>query len=63
MRLNFSPPHDGPPIDPDWYDGAELIRVESRDLGWFSESIRLENLVMERIASSSPEAASPGDDG
>ena len=63
MRLNFSPPHDGPPIDPDWYDGAELIRVESRDLGWFSKSIRLEDLVMERIASSSPEAASPGDDG
>ena len=56
LRLDFSPPHDGPPIDPDWYDGAELIRVESRDLGWFSKSIRLEDLVMERIARSSPEA-------
>ena len=63
MRLDFSPPLDGPPIDPDWYDGAELIRVESRDLGWFSKSIRLENLVMAQIASSSPEAAAPGDDG
>ena len=63
MRLDFSPPLDGPPIDPDWYDGAELIRVESRDLGWFSKPIRLENLVMAQIASSSPEAAAPGDDG
>lgn len=57
MRLNFSPPHDGPPIDPDWHDGAELIRVESRDLGWFSKSIRLEDLVMEGVASSSRETA------
>lgn len=56
MRLDFGPSRDGPPIDPDWYDGAELIRVESRDLGWFSKSIRLEDLVMERIARSSPKA-------
>ena len=35
LRLNFSPPRSGPPIGPDWYDGAELIRVETRDLGWF----------------------------
>ncbi len=56
LRLNFSPPGDGPPIGPDWYDEAELIRVESRDLGWFSKSIRLEDLVMERIAPSTPEA-------
>ena len=63
LRLRFSPPGDGPSIDPDWYDGAELIRVESRDLGWFSKSVRLEDLVMERIASSSSEAVPPGDDG
>ncbi len=56
LRLDFSPPHDGPPFDPNWYDGAELIRVESRDLGWISKSIRLEDLVMERLARSSPEA-------
>ena len=56
LRLNFSPPPNGPPIGPDWYDGAELIRVESRDLGWISRSIRLEDLVMERLARSSPEA-------
>ena len=63
LRLNFSSPHGGPPIGPDWYDGAELIRVETRDLGWFSKSVRLEDLVMERIAGSSPEASAPGVDG
>ena len=63
LRLNFSPPRSGPPIGPDWYDGAELIRVETRDLGWFSKSVRLEDLVMERIARSPPEASAPGVDG
>ena len=63
LRLNFSPSRSGPPIGPDWYDGAELIRVESRDLGWFSKSVRLEDLVMERIAQSPPEAPAPGVDG
>ena len=63
LRLNFSPPRSGPPIGPDWYDGAELIRVETRDLGWFSKSVRLEDLVMERIARSPPEASAPDVDG
>ena len=63
LRLRFSPPRSGPPIGPDWYDGAELIRVETRALGWFSKSVRLEDLVMERIARSSPEAPAPGADG
>jgi hypothetical protein len=61
LRLHFSPPRGGPSIGPDWYEGAELIRVETRDLGWFSKSIRLEDFVMERIAQSSPEP--PGADG
>ena len=63
LRLNFSPPDDVPSIDRGWYDEAELVRIESRDLGWFSKSIRLENLVMERIARSSPEVPPPGGDG
>ena len=62
LRLQFSTPRSGPPIGPDWYEGAELIRVETHDLGWFSKSIRLENLVMERIARSYPEAPAPGAD-
>ena len=63
LTLRFRPPRNGPPIGPDWYDGAELIRVETRDLGWFSKSVRLEDLVMERIAQTSPEAQAPGVDG
>ena len=63
VEAQFQSASYGPPIDPDWYDEAELIRVESRDLGWFSKSIRLENLVMERIARSSPEVPPPGGDG
>ena len=62
LRLDFSPLGDDPSIDPFWIDGAELIRVESRDLGWFSKSVRLDNLVMERIPRSSHEAPPPGDD-
>ena len=63
LRLNFEWPRDGAPIVPGWNDGAELIRVETRDLGWFSKSIRLENLVMERIAQPSPVSPPPGGDG
>jgi len=59
LQLHFNPPRNGPPIGPDWYDGAELIRVETRDLGWFSKSIRLDDLVMEQIARPSPEAPEP----
>ena len=62
LRLDFSPPRDSPSIGPDWYDEAELIQIESRDLGWISKSIRLEDLVMKRIASSSPEVPPPGGD-
>ena len=62
LRLNFSPPRDSPSIGPDWYDEAELIQIESRDLGWISKSIRLEDLVMKRIASSFPEVPPPGGD-
>ena len=47
LELNFNTPSDGPPIDPAWFQGAELIRVETRDLGWFSKSIRAEDFVME----------------
>ena len=48
--LNFGPMFGGPSLDPAWMDGAELIRVETTDLGWFSKSIRVDDFVMERIA-------------
>ena len=51
MELNFSIHLPTVlPIDPVWIQKAELVRLETRDLGWFSKSIRLEDFVMERIA-------------
>lgn len=63
LQLSFLPSQDGPPIDPGWIHGAELIRVASRDAGWISKSILLEELVMDRIAPSPWEEALPADDG
>ena len=63
LQLSFVPSRDGPPIDPGWIQGAKLIRVASRDLEWFSASVRLEELVMDRIAESPWEEARPSDDG
>ena len=54
---------EGPPLHPAWIDGAELIRVETRDLGWFSKSIHLKGLVLEQIARSPPAPLQTGKDG
>jgi len=62
LQLSFLPTRVGPPIDPGWIQGAELIRVASRDVDWISKSIRLEELVMERIAPSPWQEAPPADD-
>ena len=47
--LSFDLPSETFPIDATWLQGAELVRVETRDLGWFSKMIRIEDFVMERI--------------
>ncbi len=62
-ELEFRPSSESPPLDPAWIDGAELIRVETRDLGWFSKSIQLKDLVMERIARPFPKSSQTGKDG
>jgi hypothetical protein len=38
--------YEGPAIDEEWLEHAELLRVESRYLGQFSKSVRAENFVM-----------------
>ncbi len=48
-KLEFDPPAHGSGIDAAWLDAAELIRVETGNLGCFSKSVRMEELVMEQI--------------
>ena len=62
-EVNFYPPSNGPPIDPVWFQEAELVRLETRDLGWFSKSIRVEDFVMKRIARPPAAPSQPGKDG
>ena len=47
--LSFDSPSETFSIDSTWLQGAELVRVETRDLGWFSKMIRIEDFVMDRI--------------
>ncbi len=47
--LYFSLPSTDPPVDPHWFEDAELVRIETRNLGRFSKTIRIENLVLKDI--------------
>ena len=47
--LFFSLPPTDPPVDPDWFEGAKLVRIETRNLGRFFKTIRLENLVLRDV--------------
>ena len=48
-NLSFDLSSETVPIEATWLDGAELVRVETRNLGWFSKRIRIEDFVMDRI--------------
>ena len=47
--LSFDLPSETFPIDATWLQAAELVRVETRDVGWFSKMIRIEDFAMDRI--------------
>ena len=47
--LYFRLPSTDPPVDSNWFQDAELVRIETRNLGRFSKTIRMENLVMKDI--------------
>lgn len=47
--LYFRLPSTAPPIDPGWFEDAELVRIETRNLGRFSKTIRMDNLVLKDI--------------
>ena len=47
--LYFALPPTDPALDPHWFEDAELVRIETRNLGRFSKTIRMEDLVMKDI--------------
>ena len=62
-QLHFDPRSDGPALDPAWFEGSELIRIETRDLGWFSKSIRVEDFVMKSVPRAPTEPSKTGTEG
>ena len=38
-----------PPVDPEWFANAELVRIETVTLGRFSKSVRLDDFKMKQI--------------
>ena len=49
LRLNFSLVSIDPSYGPEWFEGAELFRIDITYLGAVSKSLRIQNLVMNRI--------------
>lgn len=47
--VEFRLPEDSPALPENWLEEAELVRVETTHLGVFSKTIRIEDLVLERI--------------
>ena len=53
-RLGFVPPPDGVEMDAAWIEGAELVRLETSDLGRFSKWIRMEGLLLDQVGALPP---------
>lgn len=49
--LSFDIPGDSP-VDSEWFENVELVRIDNITLGRFSKSIRLDDFVMKRIPQS-----------
>ena len=49
LQLYFSLPSDNPSYGPEWFEEAELIRIDIIYLESFSKTIRMQNLVMKDI--------------
>ncbi|MDE2756630.1 MAG: hypothetical protein OXI92_08795 [Acidobacteriota bacterium] len=48
-ELRFRLPEGSPPLPETWLQGAELVRIETTQLGVMSKTVRIDDLVMERI--------------
>ena len=55
-RLDFHRPPDGVEMDAAWLEEAELVRLETSNLGSFYKSIRMEALVLDQLG---PPSATP----
>ena len=49
LRLHFTLPLQDPSYGPEWFEEAELVRIDMTYLGVVSKSLRMQNLVMNRI--------------
>ncbi len=49
LRLEFFLPHVDPSYGPEWFEGAELFRIDITYLGSVSKSLHMQNLVMKDI--------------
>ena len=55
-ELHFRLPDGSPPLPETWLQGAELVRIETTQLGVLSTTVRIDDLVMERIPVSPPDS-------
>lgn len=53
-RLGFRPPAGGVEMDAAWIEGAELVRLETSNLGRFSKRVRMEDLVLDEVGALPP---------
>ncbi len=49
LWLEFFLPHIDPSYGPEWFEGAELFRIDITYLGSVSKSLQMQNLVMNQI--------------
>ncbi len=55
-ELRFRLPEGSPSLPETWLQGAELVRIETTQLGVLSRTVQIDDLVMERIPMSPPDS-------
>ncbi len=55
-ELRFRLPEGSPSLPETWLQGAELVRIETTQLGVLSRTVRIDDLVMERIPVTHPDS-------
>ena len=55
-ELHFRLPEGSPSLPETWFQAAELVRIETTQLGVLSRTVQIDDLVMERIPMSHPDS-------